>query len=208
MNGTLNNYTGAVLAAQGNASLLAALLAALPCAQPIHNPAQVFTSGVYCFNGTFHNLEHFLNFTMDARGDEGAVFVFQINGTFTGRGGQMNLANGARACNIFVVINGDLQPIANITILGTWLVAGNVVPLGALNLTGALYIFGDVITRVGVGAPFPGLTNGNGSLITFSPLTITACECFLVPTPGSRQKRHHSTDHRVHLRRSRAAGFG
>ncbi|MFT6278591.1 MAG: hypothetical protein ACJAU0_001413 [Flavobacteriales bacterium] len=68
--------------------------------------------------------------TLDGCGDPDACFVFQVNGAFTtGAISSIVLTNGAKACNVFWRVNGQMSMATKTSFKGTIIVAG-AVPLG------------------------------------------------------------------------------
>jgi ice-binding like protein len=102
---------------------------------------------------------------LDAQGDPNAVFVFQAGSTLTtASASQVNLVNGAQACNVFWQIGSSAT-------LGTASVfAGNILALTSISVNDGVTVQGRALAR-----------NGAVTLIND---TITAAHCALGTTPG------------------------
>lgn len=166
------NYSDFASEAYLSASLLYDELVALDCTQYILCPTQTFVSGVICHNRSLRT-SHFLNFTFDAHGDPSAVFVVQIIGNVQGTGSQMNLINGAQACNIFVVVTGSLQIQTGASLYGVWLVQGSIDAPGDLTVTGALIALGPGPVET---ENFERLS-GVGNINPGGTLIVSTCQC-------------------------------
>jgi hypothetical protein len=70
------------------------------------------------------------NFTLDAKGNPDAVFVFRTAGAFGTVGANMTLINGAQACNVFWVSDGAASIGADTTMYGT-IISGGAVSVAA-----------------------------------------------------------------------------
>ncbi|MFT6997775.1 MAG: hypothetical protein ACJAQ4_001531 [Cryomorphaceae bacterium] len=84
--------------------------------------------------------------TLDGGNDPNACFVIKINGAFsTAAGSKVILTNGAKACNVFWRVNGQMSMATNSIFKGSVITAG-AIPLGvgvhlegrALSITGAI----------------------------------------------------------------------
>lgn len=70
--------------------------------------------------------------TLDAGGDENALFIIKIGGAFTtGAGTEVILANNAKACNVFWVAEGAIGMAANTTMKGTLIANNDAIALAA-----------------------------------------------------------------------------
>ena len=116
---------------------------------------------------------------LDGQGDPNAVFIFQINGSFsTGAGAKLNLLNGAQACNVFWKVEGLVSMAAGTTMRGT-IIANNaaiVMSVGdtlegrALSTNGAVSVTGITAFKpLGCGSP---ILTGPGNPI------LGTTECF------------------------------
>jgi hypothetical protein len=106
--------------------------------------------------------------TLDAQGDPNAVFVFQAGSTLTTASmSQVNLVNGAQACNVFWQIGSSAT-------LGTASgFAGNILALTSISLNDGVTVQGRALARNGsvtlindtitVAHCAPGTTGGSGS---------------------------------------------
>jgi hypothetical protein len=104
--------------------------------------------------------------TLDAQGDPNAVFVFQAGSTLTtASGSEVNLVNGAQACNVFWQIGSSAT-------LGTGSgFAGNILALTSISVNDGVTVKGRALAR-----------NGAVTLIND---TITAAHCALGATPNA-----------------------
>ena len=105
-----------------------------------------------------------LDLTLDAKGDANAVFIFQIHGAFsTNASSKIKLVNGAMACNVFWMIEGQVEMASGTTMRGT-IIANNaaiIMKTGttlegrALSTSGAVSVDGVLAyTPVGCGSPY------------------------------------------------------
>ena len=103
--------------------------------------------------------------TLDAQGDPNAVFVFQAGSTLTtASSSQVNLVNGAQACNVFWQVGSSAT-------LGTASgFAGNILALTSISVNEGVTVQGRALAR-----------NGAVTLIND---TITAAPCGLGATSG------------------------
>jgi len=137
----------------------------LDAAIPQFFPAPLLGNGQTLFAGTYAigqsaSLSNTL--TLDAQGDPNAVFIFQIEGSFSSSAGaEVLLANGALACNVFWKIEGLADLATGTAIKGT-IVANNAAIImnsgvtlegRALSTTGAVTISGSTVrTPIGCGS--------------------------------------------------------
>ncbi|HLP55912.1 MAG TPA: ice-binding family protein, partial [Fluviicola sp.] len=107
-----------------------------------------------------------LNLNLDAQGDPNAVFIFQINGSFTtGTGASITLLNGAQACNVFWKTEGLVSIAAGSTMRGTivanngniTMAAGDTLEGRAISTNGAISLT-DVRAYLPLGCGVPALT--------------------------------------------------
>jgi gliding motility-associated-like protein/uncharacterized repeat protein (TIGR01451 family) len=121
---------------------------------------QTLNAGVYAIPAPA-TMNLILN--LDGQGDPNAVFIFQINGTFsTGAGAKLMLLNGAQACNVFWKVEGGVNLAAGTTMRGT-IIANNaaiVMSIGdtlegrALSTNGAVSVTGITAFKpLGCGSP-------------------------------------------------------
>lgn len=118
-------------------------------------PAGTYSlGGATSLNGTL---------TLDAFGDEGAIFVFQIDGALSvGAASQVVLASGGSANNIFWQVNGATTIAAQSTFMGT-IIANGAIDLGdgvtlngrALATVGAISTYNNQITTTTSFVPAP-----------------------------------------------------
>lgn len=77
---------------------------------------QVLTSGTYSI-GSSATLN--LDLTLDAQGSSSAVFIFQIQGSFsTNASSKIKLINGAQACNVYWKVEGLVSMASGTTMRG------------------------------------------------------------------------------------------
>lgn len=132
---------------------------------PLLGNGVTLTKGVY-----FINSQAVLdgNLILDAQNDPNALFVFQINGSFsTNAMSQITLVNGALACNVFWKVEGLVDMSTGTKMKGT-VVANNAAILMAIdsNLEGRLLSTTGAITVSGIVAEIP---IGCGSAILNGP---------------------------------------
>jgi hypothetical protein len=100
---------------------------------------KLLTPGIYNSNGNLSIQSG--NLILDARNDVNAVWIFQINGnlnTLGSQGGNIVLANGAKANNVFWVVENSATLGAGTTFIGN-LLANNSISLNSgANVTGRL----------------------------------------------------------------------
>ena len=120
-------HDGGVASAQCAADLLIAynqLNGTTPTAHPasLLGNGQILTAGVYAISSAA-TLN--LNLLLDAQGNPNAVFIFQINGSFsTNASSKIILTNGALACNVFWKVEGLVSLATGTSIKGT-IIANN-----------------------------------------------------------------------------------
>ncbi|TDH24612.1 DUF3494 domain-containing protein [Segetibacter sp. 3557_3] len=107
-----------------------------------------------------------LALNLDAQGNANAVFLIQIEGTLsTNALSQVNLVNGAKACNVFWKVEGLVSMASGTAMRGTVIVNNAAIIMGtgttlegrALSTTGAISVSG-VTAKVPVGCGSPVLT--------------------------------------------------
>jgi len=164
VNGNMENNNGAT--AQCTADLLIAYnqlntLVSNFSHAPLLGNGESLIAGVYNIAGS-STLDG--NLTLDANNDPNAVFVFQVQGTFsTNANSKVILLNGAKACNVFWKVEGLVSLASNSTMKGT-IIANNaaiainsgvtlegraLTTAGAVNITNVL-----AYTPVGCGSPY------------------------------------------------------
>ena len=109
---------------------------------------QVLIPGVYSISSsTTLNLD----LTLDAQGSSSAVFIFQIQGSFsTNASSKIKLINGAQACNVFWKVEGLVSMASGTTMRGTLIAnnaginmnTGDTLEGRALSTTGAITVDG------------------------------------------------------------------
>jgi len=163
VNGIMDNINGAT--GQCATDLLSAYnqlnndIPTLFPASPLGN-GTTFNAGIYKVAGaTVLNL----NLYLDAQGNANAVFIFQIQGTFSANASsKIILLNGAQACNVFWKVEGQVSMASGATIRGTVIVNNALIMMGtgdtlegrALTTAGAITTNGVLAyTPVGCGSP-------------------------------------------------------
>jgi hypothetical protein len=162
VDGVMNDNDGA--SAECAADLLTAynlLNSAIPTFFPaaLLGNGQVLTAGVYSIS-VAASLN--LDLTLDAQGDANAVFIFQIQGSFsTAANSKIKLANGALACNVFWKVEGLVSMATGTTMRGTVIANNAAITLNtgdtlegrALSTTGAVSVDGLLAyTPIGCGS--------------------------------------------------------
>ncbi len=133
---------------------------------PTFFPAPLLGNGATLYPGIYSisgSATLNLGLTLDAQNDPNAVFIFQINGSFsTSASSKIHLKNGAMACNVFWKVEGLVSMASGTTMRGTVIAnnAGIVMSAGdtlegrALTTTGAITVDGILAyTPVGCGSP-------------------------------------------------------
>ncbi|MCX6306405.1 MAG: ice-binding family protein [Bacteroidetes bacterium] len=163
VNGVMHDNDGA--SAQCSADLLIAynqLNSTIPTffPSPLFGNGQMLNAGVYAVSGaaTLNS-----NLTLNAQGDANAVFIFQIQGSFsTGVNSKIKLINGAQACNVFWKVEGMVNMASGTTMRGTIIAnnaaismnTGDTLEGRALSTSGAITVDGVLAyIPVGCGAP-------------------------------------------------------
>ena len=127
---------------------------------PALGSGQILTPGTYSITG---NTTLNSNLILNALGNPNAVFIIQINGTFsTGANSKVQLINGAKACNVFWKIEGVVSMGTGTTMRGTiiannaaiTMTAGDTLEGRALSTSGAVNVTGVLAyTPIGCGSP-------------------------------------------------------
>lgn len=117
-------------------------------------------AGVYSISG---DATLNLDLTLNAKGNANAVFIFQIQGAFsTNASSQINLINGAKACNVFWKVEGLVSLATGTTMRGTVVANNAAIEMGtgvtlegrALSTSGAVSVDGVLAyTPTGCGSP-------------------------------------------------------
>lgn len=104
-----------------------------------------------------------LNLILDARGNSNAVFIFKIGGSLsTNALSQVVLIRGAKACNVFWIVEGLISMAAGTSMKGTVIAnnaaiamsTGTILEGRALSTAGAITINGIIAnTPIGCGSP-------------------------------------------------------
>jgi hypothetical protein len=163
VNGIMNDNNGA--SAQCFTDLLTAYnqinsIAPTYFPAPLLGNGQTLTPGVYSIASpaTLN-----LGLNLDALGNSNAVFIIQIQGSFsTNASSKVYLINGAKACNVFWKVEGLVSMAAGTTMRGTVIAnnsginmhTGDTLEGRALSTTGAITIDGILAyTPIGCGSP-------------------------------------------------------
>jgi hypothetical protein len=127
---------------------------------PLLGNGQVLNAGVYSISGSA-TLDGTL--TLDAQGNSNAVFVIQIEGSFSSTAAShVVLANNAQACKVYWKVEGLVSLATGTTMKGTIVANNAAIVLGsgvelegrALSTTGAITVNGVLVyTPIGCGSP-------------------------------------------------------
>lgn len=98
-----------------------------------HTPAfgsgETLLPGVYAITGAGSVAG---NLTLDAQGNQNAIFIFKFSGAFTtGAAATITLTNGALACNVFWAADGAIAMAATTAMKGTVIANNGAVSMGA-----------------------------------------------------------------------------
>lgn len=163
VDGVMHDNDGA--SAQCSTDLLSAynvLNATIPTffPAPLLGNGATLIAGVYSITGAA-TLDKTL--TLDAKGNAGAVFIFQIQGAFSSSANsQVVLTGGAKACNVFWKIEGKVILASGSSIKGTVIANNSAIDMytgvslegRALSTTGAITVDGILAyTPIGCGSP-------------------------------------------------------
>ncbi|MDP9294630.1 MAG: ice-binding family protein, partial [Actinomycetota bacterium] len=104
---------------------------------------QTLTAGVYR-TGSVPSLGLTGNLTLDAQGNQSAVFIFQIESTLTtASASSVSLINGAQACNVYWQVGSSAT-------LGTTTVfRGNILALQSISVNNGVAVDGRLLARNG-----------------------------------------------------------
>ena len=143
---------------------------------PLLGNGQTLNAGVYS-NATPATLN--LNLTLDALGNPNAVFIFQIQGSFsTNASAKVKLINGAQACNVFWKVEGLVDMAVGTTMRGT-IIANN----AAINMTAGDTLEGRALSTTGA-ITVSGILGytpiGCGSVVLNGPIApnLAAADCY------------------------------
>lgn len=136
---------------------------------PLLGNGQILNAGVYSIAGpaTLNNV-----LTLDGQGNPAAVFIFQVQGSFSAAAGaKVNMVNGALACNVFWKIEGLVSLAADVTMRGTIIAnnaainmnSGDTLEGRALSTNGAITLDG-VLAYMPIGCGSPYLTGPNAPI--------------------------------------------
>jgi len=163
VNGVMHDADGS--SAQAAADLLIAYNL-LNSAIPTFFPAPLLGNGVTLNAGIYSIAEAAtlnLDLTLDGQGDANAVFIFQIEGSFsTSASAKVHLINDAKACNVFWKIEGQVSMASGTTMRGTIIAnnaaiemsTGDTLEGRALTTAGSITVDGVLAyTPIGCGSP-------------------------------------------------------
>jgi hypothetical protein len=179
VNGVMHDNDGA--SAQCAADLLIAynqLNSTVPTffPAPLLGNGQILNTGVYYISGAA-TLN--LDLTLDAQGNANAVFIFQIQGSFsTFANSKIKLINEALACNVFWKVEGLVSMATGTTMRGTVIAnnaainmnTGDTLEGRALSTTGAVTVDG-VLAYTPIGC-------GSSVLTGPTPPVLASTECY------------------------------
>lgn len=143
---------------------------------PLLGNGQTLIAGVYSI-ATPATLN--LDLTLDALGNPNAVFIFQIQGSFsTNASAKVKLINGAQACNVFWKVEGLVDMAVGTTMRGT-IIANN----AAINMTAGDTLEGRALSTAGaitVSGILGYTPNGCGSPILTGPAApvLASVDCY------------------------------
>ena len=149
---------------------------------PAFFPASLLGNGQVLYAGVYLISEEAtlnLDLTLDAQGNAGAVFIFQIQGAFsTFANSKIKLINGTQACNVFWKVEGLVSMASGTTMRGTVIAnnaainmnTGDTLEGRALSTTGAVTVDGVLAyTPIGCGSPI---------LMGPTPPALASTECY------------------------------
>ncbi len=145
VNGVMANSNGATAAAANDLQTAYGQLnnsIATFAHAPLLGNGEVLTAGVYNISGqtTLSN-----TLTLDAQNNPNAVFIFKVSAVFNSNASsQINLINGALACNVFWKVEGAVNLGTLSTMRGT-IVANN----GAIDLAPGITVEGRLLSTTG-----------------------------------------------------------
>jgi hypothetical protein len=143
---------------------------------PLLGNGDTLIAGVYSISGAA-TLN--LDLTLNAQGDPNAVFIFQIQGSFSANAdSKVKLINGAQACNVFWKVEGLVSMASGTFMRGTVIAnnaginlnTGDTLEGRAFSTAGAITIDG-VLAYTPIGCGSPVLTGPNAP-------ALGAAECF------------------------------
>lgn len=164
VNGVMHDNDGA--SAQASTDVLSAynqLAATIPTffQDSLLGNGQVLTAGVHLI-GSASSLNMVLS--LNAQNNPNAVFIIKVGGAFsTGPGAQVKLINGAKACNVFWMVEGLVSMASGTHMKGTIIAnnaainmnAGDTLEGRALSTNGAVTTYGSLVyTPTGCGSPY------------------------------------------------------
>jgi type VI secretion system secreted protein VgrG len=157
--GTVHSADPSAGQAQADVATAYDFLVAMPCDSIMSGlplGGATLTPGVHCF-ATTAGLAGVLN--LDAQGDTGAVFVFQIGTTFSvGGGSSVNLENGAQARHVWWQVGSSADFAGASMMVGNILAFTSISFASGATLDGRALARGGAVTLVGNNINSPGDT--------------------------------------------------
>jgi hypothetical protein len=160
---------------------------------PVLGNGETLVAGVYIIQGA-GSIEGILN--LDAGGNAAAIFIFQIQGAFSpGPSSQINLVNGALACNVFWAVEGGAVAMAALSDMkGTFIAHPGAVSMAdgsklegrLLSTTGAVAVDGVTVSLPFCNllpvelVSFAGTCNNQGIKLAWSTATENNSDHFTV----------------------------
>jgi Ice-binding-like/Stigma-specific protein, Stig1 len=158
MGGSVQAATAAALQAQSDATTAYNALAGQACNQSLTGQdlgGLTLTPGTYCFSSSAQLTG---TLTLNAQGDPGAVFIFQIGSTLTtASNSSVRFVNGGNLCNVYWQV-GSSATIGT----GTTFV-GSILALTSITLTTGASVFGRALAR--------------NAAVTMDTNTVSAASC-------------------------------
>jgi hypothetical protein len=185
--GTIHSADAVAEQAQSNVTTAYNELAGQSCDADLTDQdlgGQLLTAGTYCFSSSAQLTG---TLTLDAQGDDGAVFIFQIGSTLTtASNSAVRMVNGGSPCNVYwkvgssatlgttTAFTGSILALASITLNTRATIQGR-----ALARTAAVTMDNNVISISGCAPAQPTPTPVTPTPVTPTPVTPTP----VTPTP-------------------------
>lgn len=145
VNGNMNSSNGSTMACAGDVlQAYGELNVAIPdfFIAPLIGNNDTLDPGVYSISGN-SVLSNVLK--LDGLGNQNAVFIFQIQGTFSSSSNaQVELINGAQACNVFWKVEGLVSLASSTSMKGT-IIANN----AAIDMSAGVQLEGRALSTAG-----------------------------------------------------------
>jgi len=178
VNGTMNSSNGSTMACAGDVlQAYGELNVAIPdfFIAPLIGNNDTLDPGVYSISGN-SVLSNVLK--LDGLGNQNAVFIFQIQGTFSSSSNaQVELINGAQACNVFWKVEGLVSLASSTSMKGTIIANNAAIDMSAgVQLDGRALSTAGAINLNGIRADIPnGCNSPQLSGPSAPPLGTTTC---------------------------------